>query len=98
MTGYGRADKVLGTQPAVQLAVETRSVNSRFLEINLRLPAQYSDSERDFRQLVSAGFARGRIELLISRKAAGQQSGLRQNADPLILRKKLAEAEDFSRL
>ena len=46
MTGYGQARGQVG---GLQVAVELRSLNSKFLEFNLRLPLQFRDRELELR-------------------------------------------------
>lgn len=109
MTGYGRAEGLPASDSvaAFQLVAECRSVNSRFLEVNIRLPQPYAEYEREFRQLASAKFSRGRIDLVISRKAlvrpadslkaseSANASEFKKAADPDKIRQRLSEAEKF---
>jgi len=48
------------------VAVELRSVNGRFLDFSLRLPDELRGLEPALREMVSAGFRRGKIELRLS--------------------------------
>ncbi len=72
MTGYGRAQAVgdIGT-----VTVEIKSVNSRFLEINLRgdIPAAADDAAR---MIIKKNLARGKVNLTVSfsRSEAGKKS------------------------
>lgn len=60
MTGFAAAsvDDQRGT-----VSVTIRSVNHRFLDLQLRLPAALADLEVRVRTLVQKGLARGRVEL-----------------------------------
>lgn len=49
--------------------VELRSVNSRFLDLVFRLPDEFRSIEPALRELLSASFKRGKIELRLSAKA-----------------------------
>jgi uncharacterized protein (TIGR00255 family) len=66
MTGYGRSE-VQDAQ--MHLLVEARSVNHRYLDIALRYPRPYAPLEARMKQLVSAHFARGRIDIKIVEQA-----------------------------
>ncbi len=62
MTGYGRA-QVPGKH--LMVAVEVRSVNSRFLDLNLRLPQGCWSLEAPLRKMVQNRCHRGRIEVAV---------------------------------
>jgi uncharacterized protein (TIGR00255 family) len=62
MTGYGRSEV---HDEHVQLTVEARSVNHRYLDIMIRYPRLYTPLEARMKQLVGSHFARGRIEITI---------------------------------
>lgn len=62
MTGFGRA-KV--ESDAFQITVEMKSVNHRFLEMNIRLPKQMMMFEDKIRKVISEQVRRGRIEVSI---------------------------------
>lgn len=59
MTGFGRADGPLG------LTAEVRSVNSRHLEVRVRLPRELAALERDARATASRFFERGQVEVAL---------------------------------
>jgi uncharacterized protein (TIGR00255 family) len=60
MTGYGRSETE-GTQ--YRIVVEVRSLNSRYLDISLRLPSGGWALEPMIRKRVQERFKRGRIEI-----------------------------------
>jgi uncharacterized protein (TIGR00255 family) len=65
MTGYANAaSEALAGSPAV--TVEARSVNGRFLDLALRLPDELRGMEPALRDLLTAGFKRGKIELRVA--------------------------------
>jgi len=79
MTGYANASTTpsepgsaalhepgQGARSAASIGVEMRSVNNRFLDLSLRLPDEFRGLEPALRELVSARFRRGKIELRIS--------------------------------
>ena len=65
MTGYASAAMALatGTLQEIQLSVEIRSVNSRFLDISFRLPDELRQAEPALRTLITANIKRGKVEL-----------------------------------
>jgi len=62
MTGYGRIESV---QNGRKYIVEMKSLNHRYLEISLRVPASLSSLELDIKKRISGKFTRGRIEAII---------------------------------
>jgi len=59
LTGYGTSEKGI-------FRVEAKSLNHRFLEINVRLPAIVSRSEIEIRNLIKEKFQRGKIDINVS--------------------------------
>ncbi|HKM16613.1 MAG: YicC family protein [Firmicutes bacterium] len=70
MTGFGSAE-VATDQWVVK--VEIRSVNHRYLDIQIRLPRQYQLLEETLRRLVAVGIQRGRVEVYLRIEELGQQ-------------------------
>jgi uncharacterized protein (TIGR00255 family) len=62
MTGYGRIESV---QNGRKYTVEMKSLNHRYLEISLRVPAILSSLELDIKKRIGTKFTRGRIETII---------------------------------
>ena len=67
MTGFGVASRQinLGGGAYATVAVECRSVNSRFLDLNIRCPEECRSSEMLLRELVTKQLARGKVEFRI---------------------------------
>jgi uncharacterized protein (TIGR00255 family) len=65
MTGYASTATALasGTLGEIQLSVEIRSVNSRFLDISFRLPDELRQNEPALRALVTSNIKRGKVEI-----------------------------------
>ena len=65
MTGYANAASEAG-ETAAAVSVEARSVNGRFLDLALRLPDELRGLEPALRELLTATFRRGKIELRVA--------------------------------
>ena len=65
MTGYANAAAEAASGGA-SVTVEARSVNGRFLDLALRLPDELRGLEPALRELLSAAFRRGKIELRVA--------------------------------
>lgn len=66
MTGYGRGEV---TSEGITATVEVRGVNSRFLEVNAKLPPSLIHHENDVREIVRSKISRGKVSLQISLEA-----------------------------
>ncbi len=68
MTGYASAaaTPAAGSDSAASVSVELRSVNGRFLDLSFRMPDDLRGLEPALRDLVSAAFRRGKIEMRVS--------------------------------
>lgn len=65
MTGYASASSEPGAGTTA-VTVEARSVNGRFLDLALRLPDEVRSLEPPLRELLTAAFRRGKIELRVA--------------------------------
>lgn len=65
MTGYASAATAMATgiSQEIQLSVEIRSVNSRFLDISFRLPDELRQAEPALRTLITSNIKRGKVEV-----------------------------------
>ncbi|MEQ7798190.1 YicC/YloC family endoribonuclease [Pedobacter sp. ASV1-7] len=63
MTGYGLAST---DHQNVKFAVEIKSLNSKFLELNLKLPKAFSDKELLLRNICSKEIERGKVSVSIN--------------------------------
>ncbi|MEP7300075.1 MAG: YicC/YloC family endoribonuclease [Caldimonas sp.] len=65
------------------VGVEMRSVNGRFLDIGLRLPDEFRSLEPALRELVTAHFKRGKIELRVTGAADADSTGAEPQPEQL---------------
>ncbi|MFY0672258.1 MAG: YicC family protein [Bacteroidia bacterium] len=63
MTGFGAAVK---ENDQVKVEVEIKSLNSKFLDLNLRLPKLAQPFEMDFRNLINQKVKRGKVQVLFT--------------------------------
>ncbi|HOY28327.1 MAG TPA: YicC family protein [Flavobacteriales bacterium] len=63
MTGFGRAEGVVGDR---KVTVEVRSLNSKQLDLFLKLPAALKERENEVRQRVGEQLIRGKAEVFVS--------------------------------
>jgi len=63
MTGFGKAARSFRQ---LNISVELRSINSKYLEVSCRLPMIISDRESDIKDLIGKKISRGKIYAAIS--------------------------------
>ena len=88
MTGFGRGEVVHQTEggSTITVTVEIRSVNSRFIEISVRLPRTLNERELEVREFVRKKLDRGKISVSISIDRQGTE------VIPLSINEPLAKA------
>ena len=62
MTGFGRAEV---TRDGINISVEVRSVNSRYLDLTLRLPRNFSQREKELKDIVRTFLNRGNLNITV---------------------------------
>lgn len=71
MTGFGKAN---GQFQDKKISVEIRSLNSKGLDLNLKIPSTYRDLDTEIRRMVSEHLLRGKMDLGIYIESQQQQS------------------------
>jgi uncharacterized protein (TIGR00255 family) len=62
MTGYGKA---IAETPQKKITIEIKSLNSKQLDLNTKLPWLYKEKEPEIRNLISQKLDRGKIDLTV---------------------------------
>jgi uncharacterized protein (TIGR00255 family) len=60
MTGFGKSNGVFQSK---KVSVEIRSLNSKGLDLNVKLSSSYKDAETDIRKIVAESLDRGKIDV-----------------------------------
>lgn len=60
MTGFGRAS---ATESDFSITVELKTVNNRYLDVNLRLPGELQSLESTVKKMIGDRLSRGRVEV-----------------------------------
>jgi len=63
MTGFGKATGNAGNNV---ISVEVKSLNSKFLELNLRLPSIYKDKDLELRNELNKNIERGKADFIVT--------------------------------
>ncbi len=65
MTGFGKSSKANST---IEITIEAKSVNHKYLDTSLKLPRSYNELEIDIRSEIGKKIQRGRVEVFVTRK------------------------------
>lgn len=71
MTGYGRAERHTEQK---KITVEIKSVNSKQLDLSVRMPSLYREKEYEIRGLVGRALGRGKVDLFVSVENIGAKA------------------------
>ena len=63
MTGFGKGEAALQNK---KITVEIRSLNSKQLDLGLRLPAVYRQSEYEIRNIIARTIQRGKVDVFVT--------------------------------
>lgn len=72
MTGFGRGE---GDTTLGRLLVESRSVNHRYCDINIKLPKRLTSFETRVKEIIRSQVSRGRIDVSLRLDATGEDKG-----------------------
>ena len=77
MTGFGKASLQL---PTKKITVEVKSLNSKGLDLNTRMPSVYREMELGLRNEIALKLERGKIDFSIFIEMTGEQTSSKINA------------------
>ena len=76
MTGYGKAEKSLSNK---KVTIEIKSLNSKQIDMNVRMPSVYREKELICRQKISTELKRGKIDVSFFVENTGQEANITLN-------------------
>lgn len=74
MTSFGRSSSEEGQKRI--FTVEMKSVNNRYLDINIRMPKALISLEEEVRKMISSSLFRGKVDVFINLKSYSQNEGI----------------------
>lgn len=74
MTSFGRASSEEGKKRI--FTIEMKSVNSRYLDVNIRMPKSMISLEEDIRRIISNSLSRGKVDVFINLKTYSQENSI----------------------
>jgi uncharacterized protein (TIGR00255 family) len=77
MTGFGKASLQLATK---KITVEVKSLNSKGLDLNTRMPSVYRENELALRNLLAQKLERGKVDFSLYVEVTGEETSSKINA------------------
>jgi|TARA_B110000037_G_scaffold62622_2_gene76639 uncharacterized protein (TIGR00255 family) len=88
MTGYGKSVLQL---PNKTISIEIKSLNSKSLDLNMRMPSMYRSKELDLRKAVAAKLSRGKVDFSLYIEITGEET--HTNVNPTVVNKYIKQLE-----
>ena len=76
MTGYGKSVIQL---PTKKISIEIKSLNSKNLDLNTRIPSLYREKELEIRKLIASKLERGKIDFSLYMEITGEETSTQIN-------------------
>ena len=78
MTGFGKGEAVYGVK---KFRVELRSLNSKQLDLSIKLPGKYRAAEAEVRNIITRELQRGKVDCFISVESAVAETSAHINTE-----------------
>ncbi len=91
MTGFGKATTNYQNK---KITVEIKSLNSKNLDLFIRVPHQYKSKEIELRKLIGAGLDRGKVECIINIESTGDIATTKLNTE--VMKSYLNQLKSFT--
>ena len=78
MTGFGKGEAVYGNK---KFRVELRSLNSKQLDLSIKIPSKYRAVEADVRAIITREIQRGKVDCFISFESSVAETSAHINRD-----------------
>ncbi len=91
MTGYGKAQSRLENK---SIQVEVRTLNSKGIDVNFKMPQIYKEKEIEFRNMISKILERGKVEVIVNVESSDECTSYSLNRS--LFKKYFRELKDLS--
>ncbi|MET6989690.1 YicC/YloC family endoribonuclease [Sediminicola arcticus] len=71
MTGFG---KYVVQLPSKKITIEIKSLNSKSLDLNARIPSAYREKELDLRKIIASSLERGKVDFGLYMESTGNET------------------------
>lgn len=76
MTGFG---KYVVQLPTKKITIEIKSLNSKSIDLNARMPSSYREKELELRKLIASSLQRGKVDFSLYLEATGDETSAQVN-------------------
>lgn len=90
MTGFGKS---LIQLPSKKITVEIKSLNSKTLDLNARIPGQYREKELQLRNTIAAALIRGKVDFSLYVEVTGEETTASVN--PVVVKKYIQQLREI---
>ena len=91
MTGYGKSVLQL---PSKTISIEIKSLNSKTLDLNMRMPSMYRAKELNLRKLIASKLNRGKVDFSLYFENTGEETFA--NVNPTVVNKYMTQLEGLA--
>ena len=91
MTGYGKSVLQL---PNKTISIEIKSLNSKSLDLNMRMPSMYRAKELGIRKLIASKLHRGKVDFSLFFEITGEETFT--NVNPTVVKKYMKQLEGLA--
>lgn len=100
MTGFGRSEGVFDGK---KITIDIKSLNSKSLDLNIKMPGRYKEKEFEIRKILNDGVLRGKVDCYINLENLNEGAEVSINHDLISaymaeLKKVAADGPDFEYL
>lgn len=78
MTGFGRSE---GIFEGKKISVEIKSLNSKSLDLGIRVPLRYKEKEFDIRKVINDNVLRGKVDCFINVESINEDNDVKINKE-----------------
>lgn len=78
MTGFGRSE---GVYEGTKITIDLKSLNSKSLDLNIKMPGRYKEKEFDLRKILNDGIQRGKVDCYINIENLNDAADVNVNHD-----------------
>jgi uncharacterized protein (TIGR00255 family) len=93
MTGFGKSTTQL---PNKKISVEIKSLNSKNLDVNTRMPSQYREKELEMRKMIAQQVGRGKVDFTLQVEVSGDETLAKINHE--IVKAYVSELRELSNI
>ncbi|TVZ26213.1 uncharacterized protein (TIGR00255 family) [Gillisia sp. Hel_I_86] len=91
MTGFGKS---LLQLPSKKITIEIKSLNSKSLDLNARIPGQYREKELLLRNLIAKSLVRGKVDFSLYVEVTGEETTASVN--PVVVKKYMEQLREIA--